>query len=796
MSAARSAGFARRLIDGLDGVALTQFGLLVLALTSIGYGLAELVKGISSNPTFLLALLGTFTGWQLARSRWNAWRSAGIIVLCGVFVLLLTVGRLAAPLWELVAAIFAARLQLLLGQLVNVSRIVTAWGRLSQTLGGLLARIVGWFPHVGGKSVSSDSLVIGILWGLTLWLLACWAAWMVRRRSAALPALLPGIAVLAWASYYTNSRRSLFALLLVGAALVSLQVIQNYHSSRRRWQAVGLDPVDVKSGLIVWGLGLSVVLVIVGALTPSISIKKTADAINRMFEARNDPLAESLGLQPTPRGQPGQNRTSGSFITSNHVVGAGPNVTQDLVMTVAVDGYAPIPEAARSQGEAPESPIRYYWRSQTFDHYTGRGWTATTSQTAKFGVDQPLYPDQGFLPENFQLVTQHVTRFLQGQAVLVTGELLTLDQPATVIWHNPDDFAGAVTLSNAYTAESQVPLVTVETLRKAGVDYPEQIRQYYLQLSDDFPVRVRDLALEITRNQTNPYDQATAIEAYLRQYPYTLDVPAPPVGRDVADFFLFDLQKGYCDYYATTMVVLARAAGIPARLVVGYSRGIYDENDHAFIVRASNAHAWVEVYFPGTGWIEFEPTGNQPGITRLHDSNAPIVVVPQPPAVPAPPKPSAPLPSQRSLDIPYGWLAGVGLVLLLALLIPMEGWLLQLQRPDRALDIIQHRLYRLGHRWYLPIAGALTPNEFTRALADRLETFATTPHLSAIVASIRWDLDRQTDLYVRSLYAGPHPSHLEIRMAVYAWPRLKRRLWWLRLRYWRKQPSTPQAWQH
>ena len=90
------------------------------------------------------------------------------------------------------------------------------------------------------------------------------------------------------------------------------------------------------------------------------------------------------------------------------------------------------------------------------------------------------------------------------------------------------------------------------------MDYPQQIRQYYLQLPDDLPARVRNLAFEITVNQTNPYDQAAAIETYLRQYPYTLDVPAPPAGRDQADFFLFDLQQGYCDYYATTMVVLAR----------------------------------------------------------------------------------------------------------------------------------------------------------------------------------------------------------------------------------------------
>jgi hypothetical protein len=316
------------------------------------------------------------------------------------------------------------------------------------------------------------------------------------------------------------------------------------------------------------------------------------------------------------------------------------------------------------------------------------------------------------------------------------------------------------------------------------LDYPQEIRQYYLQLPDDLPARVRNLALDITIKETDPYDQAAAIEAYLRQYPYALDVPAPPAGREVADFFLFDLQQGYCDYYATTMVVLARAAGIPARLVVGYSRGAYDEADGTFLVRLRDAHAWVEVYFPGSGWIEFEPTASQPGITRLHDPSVPVEAD-FPPAVPAPQGPSA-LALWRRLDIPSGWLAAAGIALLLALLVPLEGWLLHLQRPDRALVIIQQRLYRLGHRWDLPRAGALTPDEFSGALAARLETYPGSQHFSATIASIRRDLDWLTGVYVRSLYAGQSPSRLESRRAVQAWLALKRRLWWLRLHFWLK----------
>jgi transglutaminase-like putative cysteine protease len=786
MSTARSTGFMHRLVPRVEGLVLIQFLLLVLALISIGDGLANLITGIASNPTLLFALLGTFTGWQLARSGWNAWRSAGITLLTGVVVLLLTVGGLTTPLWGLVAAIFTTRPQLSLGRLVvDPSRIAAAWSGLGGTLGGIVVRLTGWFQLVGGKSVAHDPLVIGLLWGLTLWLLAGWAAWMVRRRSAALPALLPGTALLAWASFFTNSRQSLIPLLLVGAELVALQVIQSYQSSRRHWLSAGLTGIDILPGPVGLALGLSLVLVIVGALTPSISIKQTAESIDTMFAARNDRLARSLGLQPTPRALVGQDLSASSTIYNSHNVGAGPKLSPDVVMTVAVDGYQPIPETATVLGNLTGSPIRYYWRSQTFDHYLGYGWTVTTDRTAGLEADQPLSPGQQTLPGDFLLVTQHVTRNPQGQAVLVTGELLALDQPATVTWRSPDDFVGAITQSNSYIAESRVSLVTVETLRQAGSDYPQQIRQYYLQLPDELPARVRNLAFEITANQADPYDKAAAIEAFLRQYPYTLEVPAPPAGRDLADYFLFDLQQGYCDYYASTMVVLARAVGIPARLVLGYSRGSYDAVNGTFIVRADNAHAWVDVYFPGDGWIEFEPTANQPEITRLHAPNAPLEVEVLP-VVPAPPKPSAFLRLRHILEIHSGWLVAAMFVLLLALLIPLEGWLLLWQKPDRALDIIQHRLYRLGHHWKVPRAGALTPYEFSAALAERLETFAKTRQLSVFIAAIQRDLDWQTGLYVRSLYAGRPPTRLESRRAVHAWLGLKRHLWWLQLRFWRK----------
>jgi hypothetical protein len=98
---------------------------------------------------------------------------------------------------------------------------------------------------------------------------------------------------------------------------------------------------------------------------------------------------------------------------------------------------------------------------------------------------------------------------------------------------------------------------------------------------------------------------------------YRDDVEAPPEDRDAIDYLLFDTQQGYCNYYASAMVVLARSAGIPARLVVGYAGGELEKETGLYAVRQRDTHAWVEVFFPRFGWVEFEPTASVAPIIRV-----------------------------------------------------------------------------------------------------------------------------------------------------------------------------------
>jgi hypothetical protein len=114
----------------------------------------------------------------------------------------------------------------------------------------------------------------------------------------------------------------------------------------------------------------------------------------------------------------------------------------------------------------------------------------------------------------------------------------------------------------------------------------------------------------------NPYDMAQAVTGWLRNnIDYDRQTAAPPPGQDPVDWFLFDSRVGFCNYYASAEILLLRSLGIPARMAVGYASGTALPGG-AYEVHADDAHAWPEVFFPGIGWVEFEPTVSQPALIR------------------------------------------------------------------------------------------------------------------------------------------------------------------------------------
>ena len=151
-------------------------------------------------------------------------------------------------------------------------------------------------------------------------------------------------------------------------------------------------------------------------------------------------------------------------------------------------------------------------------------------------------------------------------------------------------------------------------LAAAGTSYPEYITDSYLRLPEYGHSGDQRPGQPDRRGYgaTNPYDQAIAIQNYLRSnFTYQLDAGPAPDGRDIVDYFLFDSQVGRCDHYASSMAVMLRTLGVPTRIVTGLAPVPFDSEMSGYVYRGRNAHAWVEVYFPGYGWIPFEPTPTQ-----------------------------------------------------------------------------------------------------------------------------------------------------------------------------------------
>ncbi len=158
-----------------------------------------------------------------------------------------------------------------------------------------------------------------------------------------------------------------------------------------------------------------------------------------------------------------------------------------------------------------------------------------------------------------------------------------------------------------YFGVSRLPTLQPVKLRAASTDYPEAIRETYLQLPS-LDKRILPFTQSVTARATNPYDKAVAIENYLRtRFAYTLDLTGN-VDKDPLATFLFKTRAGHCEYFASAMTIMLRAIGIPSREVNGFLPGEYNDLGGDYIVRASDAHSWVETYFPGTGWVTFDPT--------------------------------------------------------------------------------------------------------------------------------------------------------------------------------------------
>ncbi|HET9802869.1 MAG TPA: transglutaminase domain-containing protein, partial [Candidatus Acidoferrum sp.] len=158
-----------------------------------------------------------------------------------------------------------------------------------------------------------------------------------------------------------------------------------------------------------------------------------------------------------------------------------------------------------------------------------------------------------------------------------------------------------------YAGTSDLSQPTLQEFDESSGAYPDEIRNRYLQLPDDVDPRIPELAQEITAHARTPIEKAAAIQAYFSKFQYTLQLPSQRQQDPLANF-LFVRKAGHCEYFASAMAVLLREVGIPTRVVTGFRGGEWNDLTGNFIIRAKDAHSWVEVYFSGLGWYGFDPT--------------------------------------------------------------------------------------------------------------------------------------------------------------------------------------------
>ncbi len=251
-----------------------------------------------------------------------------------------------------------------------------------------------------------------------------------------------------------------------------------------------------------------------------------------------------------------------------------------------------------------ESEQPSYWRTGVYDRFTGDEWVRTGDTTEYDGTLDSPPGDYDTVEQEIDVETEIGTMPMAAHPLSVEGSGIGV---AEVTDHGQIHPVETLLERDEYTVESAVLDPEPNELRTAGLNYPDEIQaSEYRQTPEDTSSEFEEETAEIVEDADNPYEKAAAIESHLRSSKdYSLDVEKP--SGNVAEDFLLEMDEGYCVYFATAMTQMLRTEDVPARYVTGYAEGQQVDDDE-WVVRGLDAHAWVEVYFPGHGWVEFEPT--------------------------------------------------------------------------------------------------------------------------------------------------------------------------------------------
>ena len=467
----------------------------------------------------------------------------------------------------------------------------------------LRTEFVDWLVVVLGTGYPPQMTPYAIGLGVLMFATVFAAAFAVYRHHRVLDAIvLLGAAMIVNLSAIETDL--FFQLLLFVAAAMLLWLRAALVNRQDGWQRRRVNetlevPTSImRTGIIsaVSAIALAWLLMAVAVAAPLTEAWRSMDGV---WTGVRDQFDSVFGSLTNP-----QSRISGNSFGSSFVVqGEWVSVDEEVLVLAA--------------------PRALYLRTVTYDIYTGRGWDSSESvqRTAEAGdllFDEPTSERSIALDAvSIQEIGIEMRQPI-GRDLFTAGSPMKIYAPAVISEPLGQPLLGHIQHTSALgEGESYLQLVQISTateaeLGAAGDEYPQEVRDLYLDASG-VTDRVASEAERVTEGAENNYEKARALASFLRGDPsfsYSTKAGVPPSDEDWVEFFLFDPEfgrSGYCQYFATAMVMMARSVGLPARLAGGFAPGERQDDD-TFLVREANAHAWAEIYFPGYGWEIFEAT--------------------------------------------------------------------------------------------------------------------------------------------------------------------------------------------
>ena len=459
-----------------------------------------------------------------------------------------------------------------------------------------------WLTQVFAGEAARGQTVFTLFLGSSVWSVGFMSAYALARSGRIWEAIvLNGICLTLNASLaLTNLKMD---LVVFSACALVLMLRTHIAVLQERWEQRNIQPTgEMDWRVLRGGLTWTVVLILIALfttsyLTPSFASETLDNAFN-VFEGPYQRVETEW--QRFFAGVSGPSRLRGVTFSDAIRLGQSPNLGESTVMIVDA-----------GQGR--------FWRAIAYDFYTGQGWRTTeVDRSDKVTADK--FQQREKIDATFEV------REPYGNRLFAANEPVKASVPAQFLTGDDRSFSSGIRAleqrqaSETYVITSFVSTADKGSLRRAPGVIPDPIKREYLQIPSTLPQRVRDLARKVVEGKDNAYDKAEAVESFLRtSYRYAPVVRPPPPGRDPVDYFLFDLKEDFCEYFASSMVMMLREVGVPARLVEGFTSGTFDPTIGKYVVKQVNAHAWVEVYFPTFGWIEFEPTPSETPFLRAEE---------------------------------------------------------------------------------------------------------------------------------------------------------------------------------